>query len=113
MSPTWPIACTLTVCIALQLDSHNVLPLLRLSNYYEVSLHLHRYALQFAGSIEAAWWLDSVPDSADGPSMTTLICCCSYDAAHVPLLAGLCHASHCILRNLDVAWAPTDLAGFH
>ena len=51
MSLTWPIPCKLTVCIALQLDSHNVMPLLRLSNYYEVSPHLHCYASLFAGSI--------------------------------------------------------------
>ena len=45
----------LTVFIALQLDTHNLMPLLRLSNYYEVSLHLHRCAFLFAGRVQAEW----------------------------------------------------------
>ncbi len=55
LSSSWPyiaywadLICKVTACVALQLDSHNVMPLLRLSNYYEVSLHRHYHGNLFA-----------------------------------------------------------------
>ena len=85
VSPTRPMPCKLTVRFALQLDSHNVLPLLRLSNYYEVSPHLHRYApLQLQAESRLTGRLGSATSSVNGPSLV-----CSHAAALVPLLTGL------------------------
>ena len=86
-SPTWPIVCTLTVCVALQLDSHNVMPLLRLSNYYEVSQRLHRYARRFAGRVEAEW------EACKKPLPESLLMA-RHDSAHMLLLTCHCWLVH-------------------